>query len=238
MKRNRVSRAASIRMTVSGLDASGHRCSSAHAQSSPLLVSPTPLATTPAPADIACSGGRGAASSRHRATGRARRAAGRRVSTEGAGRYSARTPARRPEPSCLTPPAPAAPAPAEGSGPGRRRHRLRLRPWCRPSRRGSRRSGSAARNRALHRSRADPDGRDILRHRQGLGALCLDRGCGRLARDRRSRVGRLGSGKAISTLRLRLAIEGDLGKADGGDPADLTAGMFSQKWGVPTSPPR
>ena len=38
-------------------------------------------------------------------------------------------------------------------------------------------------------------------------------------------------GKAISTLRLRLAIEGDLGKAEGGDPADLTAGMFSQKWG-------
>ena len=39
------------------------------------------------------------------------------------------------------------------------------------------------------------------------------------------------AGKAISTLRLRLAIEGDLGKAEGGDPADLTAGMFSQKWG-------
>ena len=39
------------------------------------------------------------------------------------------------------------------------------------------------------------------------------------------------SGKAISTLRLRLAIEGDLGKADGGDPTDLSAGMFSQKWG-------
>ena len=39
------------------------------------------------------------------------------------------------------------------------------------------------------------------------------------------------SGKAISTLRLRLAIEGDLGKAEGNDPADLTAGMFSQKWG-------
>ena len=39
------------------------------------------------------------------------------------------------------------------------------------------------------------------------------------------------SGKAISALRLRLAIEGDLGKAEGGDPADLTAGMFSQKWG-------
>ena len=40
------------------------------------------------------------------------------------------------------------------------------------------------------------------------------------------------AGKAISTLRLRLAIEGDLGKAEGGDPADLTAGMFSQKWGA------
>ncbi len=40
------------------------------------------------------------------------------------------------------------------------------------------------------------------------------------------------AGKSISTLRLRLAIEGDLGKAEGGDPADLTAGMFSQKWGA------
>ncbi|WP_237477654.1 L,D-transpeptidase family protein [Lichenibacterium dinghuense] len=40
------------------------------------------------------------------------------------------------------------------------------------------------------------------------------------------------SGKAVSTLRLRLAIEGDLGKAEGGDPADLSAGMFSQKWGT------
>jgi len=40
------------------------------------------------------------------------------------------------------------------------------------------------------------------------------------------------SPKAISTLRLRLAIEGDLGKAEGGDPADLTAGMFSSKWGA------
>ncbi len=40
------------------------------------------------------------------------------------------------------------------------------------------------------------------------------------------------AGKAIATLRLRLAIEGDLGKAEGGDPADLTAGMFSQKWGA------
>ncbi len=39
------------------------------------------------------------------------------------------------------------------------------------------------------------------------------------------------AGKLISTLRLRLAIEGDLGKSEGDDPADLTAGMFSQKWG-------
>ena len=39
------------------------------------------------------------------------------------------------------------------------------------------------------------------------------------------------SGKAIAQLRLRLAIEGDLGKAEGGDPTDLSAGMFSQKWG-------
>ena len=37
--------------------------------------------------------------------------------------------------------------------------------------------------------------------------------------------------RLISTLRLRLAIEGDLGKSEGDDPADLTAGMFSQKWG-------
>jgi murein L,D-transpeptidase YcbB/YkuD len=39
------------------------------------------------------------------------------------------------------------------------------------------------------------------------------------------------SGKAVSTLRLRLAIEGDLGKADGMDPNDTTAGMFSTRWG-------
>ncbi len=39
------------------------------------------------------------------------------------------------------------------------------------------------------------------------------------------------SGKAVSTLRLRLAIEGDLGKAEGMDPNDTTAGMFSTKWG-------
>lgn len=39
------------------------------------------------------------------------------------------------------------------------------------------------------------------------------------------------AGKSISTLRLRLAIEGDLAKSEGDDPADLTAGMFSQKWG-------
>ncbi len=38
-------------------------------------------------------------------------------------------------------------------------------------------------------------------------------------------------GKSIATLRLRLAIEGDLGKAEGGDPSDLSSGMFSQKWG-------
>ncbi len=44
-------------------------------------------------------------------------------------------------------------------------------------------------------------------------------------------VGPGASGKAVSTLRLRLAIEGDLGKSEGADPADVTAGMFSAKWG-------
>ncbi len=39
------------------------------------------------------------------------------------------------------------------------------------------------------------------------------------------------SGKPVSTLRLRLAIEGDLGKAGGTDPNDAEAGMFSTKWG-------
>ena len=38
-------------------------------------------------------------------------------------------------------------------------------------------------------------------------------------------------GKAVATLKLRLAIEGDLGKSDGTDPADVAAGMFDMGWG-------
>ena len=35
----------------------------------------------------------------------------------------------------------------------------------------------------------------------------------------------------MSALRLRLAIEGDLGKAGGTNPNDAESGMFSAKWG-------
>ena len=36
----------------------------------------------------------------------------------------------------------------------------------------------------------------------------------------------------MSTLKLRLAIEGDLGKSEGTDPNDVTAGMFDAIWGA------
>ncbi len=38
-------------------------------------------------------------------------------------------------------------------------------------------------------------------------------------------------GNAVSTLRLRLAIEGDLGSGEGAEPGSATAGMFDSKWG-------
>ncbi len=225
MKRNRVSRAA-LRMTVSGL-ALVTISAQALAQSSPLL-SPTPMATTPAVAPAAPAAPAGAPAPAAASPAIALPA------VPAAPPVAASLPkvpaATQPDAaatagtSLATPPAADAQAPAAASAPAPAApvvaaKKKRIAPPTPP------------RETALS---TDPEPTltpetffATAKASERYAAIADAGGWPEIAGP----VSAGSPGKAIATLRLRLAIEGDLGKAEGGDPADLSAGMFSQKWG-------
>lgn len=225
MKRNRVSRAA-LRMTVSGLALLGV-VAQAHAQSSPLL-SPTPLATTPAPAASSAPPAAAPPAAAPTATPVVSLPA-----VPAAPPVDASLPkvpaATQPNAGTAAgtvvsaPPATAAPAAEAQSPAGAGAPPVVAKKKIAPP--------APPRETALS---TDPEPTltaetffATAKASEHYAAIADAGGWPEIAGP----VSGGSPAKTISTLRLRLAIEGDLGKADGGDPADLTAGMFSQKWG-------
>ncbi len=221
-KRNRVSWAASI-AAVAGLTAG--LASGAQAQSSPLLV-PTPLATTPAPAAGAPPAAPASPAIALPAVPAAPPVAASLPKVPAATQPDAAAAAGT---VVSTPPAPAAPAPAEASAPTAAPAPATPVVAAKPKRVAP---PAPPRETALS---TDPEPTltaetffATAKASERYAAIADAGGWPEIAGP----VSAGSPGKAISALRLRLAIEGDLGKAEGGDPADLTAGMFSQKWGV------
>ncbi|WP_245496354.1 L,D-transpeptidase family protein [Lichenibacterium ramalinae] len=238
MKRNRVSRAA-LRVTVSGLALMG-LAAAAQAQSSPLL-SPAPLATTPPAAATPAAPSAPAAAP-------APVAAPAPAATPAPAAAAAATPAinlpsvpAAPPVAASLPKVPAATQPDAAAAAG-----TAVSPAPATDAQAAQAASPAAQAPARKKHVAPPpppretalssDPEPTLtaetffataKASERYAAIADAGGWPEIAGP----VSAASPGKAISTLRLRLAIEGDLGKADGNDPADLSAGMFSQKWG-------